>query len=212
MALNQLTATVGGCLSQNSDKKKMQEVTSDSKTTLLLNNAWQPINTITAKAAFTHLLKGHATALDKNGNIFHSLDRWNETGEFYDDQPCLRSAKANWPIPTIIVVTSKFFRRPKKRKLTLFDLAKVHGYICQYCLTKHSLSDLTIDHVIPKSKGGPDTHDNRVLACRPCNAKKSAHSPWFDVNGNIPQPPAIPALLINASKIREEWEGFLQKH
>lgn len=187
----------------------MNIVTSDHKTTLLLNNAWQPINTVTARAAFTHLLKGHATALDKNGALFHTLDAWNTSAEFYNDQPMLRSAKAAWPIPTIIVVTSKFFRRPKKRKLSLFDLAKIHGYVCQYCLSKTPLSDLTIDHVKPKSKGGTDDHENRVLACRSCNTKKSSHSPWFDVNGKIPTAPAIPALMLNAPKIRKEWEGFI---
>lgn len=188
----------------------MTIVTSDAKTTLLLNSAWQPINTVSARSAFTHLLKGHATALDKNGNIYHSLNSWNETAEFYDDQPALRSSKSSWPIPTVIIVTSKFFRRPKKRKLSLHDLAKVHGYICQYCLDKFPLQDLTVDHVQPKSKGGADTHDNRVLACRPCNTKKSAHTPWFDINGKIPQPPAIPALFLNAPRIRPEWQQFIR--
>lgn len=190
----------------------MKTVTAECKTTLLLNNAWQPINAITAKAAFTHLLKGHATAVDKDGNIFSSLDSWNTFGQFYDDQPCLRSAKAEWAIPTIVVVTSKFFRRPKKRRLTLFDLAKIHGYICQYCLKKHPLSDLTIDHVTPKSKGGQDNHENRVLSCGRCNRDKAAHMPWYDINGNIPTAPSIPALLLNASKVRPEWEGFLPKY
>lgn len=174
-----------------------------------MNNAWQPITTITAKAAFVHLLKKNVTALDKNGNIFHSLDSWNSLAEFYDDQPALNSTKQEWPVPTIIVVTSKFFRRPKKKKLSLFDLAKIYDYTCQYCLTKHPLSDLTIDHVKPKSKGGCDSHHNRVLACRSCNTKKSNHTPWYDVNGNIPTAPEIPALMINAPKIREEWKGFL---
>jgi 5-methylcytosine-specific restriction endonuclease McrA len=188
----------------------MNVVNSDTKTTLLLNNAWMPITTVTARAAFTHLLKGHVTALDKHNNIFHSLNQWNTYGEFYDDQPALRSAKTSWPIPTIVVVTSKFFSRPKKKRLSLFDLAKIHGYVCQYCLKKHPLTDLTIDHVNPRSKGGKDTHDNRVLACRSCNTKKSAHSPWFDVNGQIPKPPAIPALLLHTTNIRKEWEDFLQ--
>jgi hypothetical protein len=187
----------------------MNVVTSDAKTTLLLNSAWQPINTVTARAAFSHLLKGHVTALDKNGTLFHRLESWNSYGEFYDDQPALRSAKAEWPIPTIIIVTSKFFRRPKKRKLSLFDLAKIHGYICQYCLNKFSLHDLTVDHVKPKSKGGTDEHENRVLACRKCNTQKASHSPWFDVNGKIPSAPDIPALMLNAPKIRPEWQNFI---
>ena len=187
----------------------MNAVTANTKTTLLLNNAWMPITTITARAAFSHLYKKRISALDKNGNIFHSLDSWNELGEFYDDQPCLRSQKNEWPIPTIIVVTSKFFRKPKKKKLTLYDLAKMCDYTCQYCFNKFPLKELTIDHVNPKSKGGKDDHDNRVLCCRPCNAKKSNHTPWFDKHGNIPVPPSIPALMLNSPKLREEWAPFI---
>ena len=83
----------------------MNIVSADSKTTLLLNNAWQPVNTITARAAFTHLLKKHVTALDKNSNLFHTLETWNALAEFYEDQPVIRSVNAHWYIPTIIVVT-----------------------------------------------------------------------------------------------------------
>lgn len=190
----------------------MNFVNSESKTTLLLNNAWQPITTITARAAFSHMLKRRVTALDKNSNLFHSLETWNQLAEFYEDQPVLRSAKSAWRIPTIIVVTSKFFPKPKKKKLTLFDLAKIQGCICQYCLKKHPISDLTVDHVHPRSKGGTDDYTNRVLACRSCNSKKASYTPWYDANGNIPQPPPIPAFIIGANKIRSEWKNFIENH
>ena len=87
----------------------MNAVTANTKTTLLLNNAWQPITVVTARAAFSHLHKRRISALDKDGNVFHSLDTWNCLAEYYDDQPFLRSAHAGWPIPTVIVVNSKFF-------------------------------------------------------------------------------------------------------
>lgn len=144
----------------------MKPITANTKTTLLLNTAWQPITMVTARAAFGHLLKKRISALDKNGSIFHSLDSWNELGEFYEDQPALPSVKRDYPIPTIIVVNSKFFRKPKKKKLTLFDLAKICEYKCQYCFEKTPIKYLTIDHVHPKSRGGSDEHDNRVLACK----------------------------------------------
>lgn len=182
----------------------------NDKTTLLLNNAWMPITTITARAAFMHLFKKRISALDKDNNIFHALDSWKELGNFNEDQPFLRSAKEVWPIPTIIVVNSKFFRKPKKLKLSLHDLAKICDYKCQYCFTKFPLRDLTIDHIHPKSKGGEDVHANRVLACRPCNSRKSAISPWFDNDGKIPRPPSIPSLLLSIPDVRKEWEPFVK--
>lgn len=188
----------------------MNAVTANTKTTLLLNNAWQPITVVTARAAFSHLHKKRITALDKNSNVFHSLDSWNSQGEYYEDQPFMRSVNAAWPIPTVIVVTSKFFRKPKKRKLTLFDLAKLCDYTCQYCFEKFPLRQLSIDHVHPKSKGGEDLHDNRVLSCIKCNREKGSAIPWLNKEGKIPNPPSIPALMLNAEKIRPEWNYFLK--
>lgn len=188
----------------------MNSVSANAKTTLLLNNAWQPITVVSARAAFSHLYRRRISALDKNSGIFHSLESWNSQAEYYDDQPCLRSAKAAWPIPTVIVVTSKFFRRPKKRKLSLFDLAKICDYTCQYCFEKFPVKQLSIDHVMPRSKGGEDLHDNRVLSCLRCNRAKGDFFPWYDGGGGIPQPPPIPLFILNAKEMRPEWNYFLK--
>ncbi len=186
----------------------MNFVQPNYKTTLLLNNAWQPITVISARAAFMHLLKGRITCLDKDSNMFHSLESWNGYAQFYEDQPMLRSVQRPWPIPTIVVVTSHFFRKPKKKKLTVFELAKLHDYKCQYCFEKTPIRDLTIDHVKPRSKGGTDDHENRVLACRTCNQQKSDMYPWFKENQSMPKAPVIPSFLMDGSSIREEWKSF----
>lgn len=187
----------------------MKVVTSQCKTTLLLNNAWQPVNAITARAAFIHLMKGRIAALDKNNNVFYSIEKWNRDAEFFDDQPILRSAKEVWHIPTVIVVTNKFFRRPKKKKMSLYEMAKMYGYVCQYCLNKFSLPDLTIDHIIPKSKGGSNEHDNLILSCFSCNTKKSSNTPWFNIKGEAPKPLTMPNLMLSTPNIRKEWEFYL---
>jgi hypothetical protein len=188
----------------------MNAVTANTKTTLLLNNAWQPITVVTARAAFSHLHKRRISALDKDSNVFHSLDTWNSLAAYYDDQPFLRSAHAGWPIPTVIVVNSKFFRKPKKKKLTLFDLAKLCEYTCQYCFEKFPLKQLSIDHIYPKSLGGKNEHENFALCCIKCNREKSNITPWYDKNGQVPKPTPIPALMLNAPVIRPEWNNFLK--
>jgi 5-methylcytosine-specific restriction endonuclease McrA len=48
------------------------------------------------------------------------------------------------------------------------------GHACQYCGAKGAL---TLDHVVPQSRGGPDTWENLVAACAPCNQKKAARTP-----------------------------------
>ena len=187
----------------------MKAVKANQKTTLLLNNAWQPITVITARAAFQHIYKKRVTSLDKNMTAFHSLATWNELADYYSDQPYMTSPNAAWPIPTIVIVTSKFFRRPKKAKLSLYELAKICDFKCQYCFEKFPLKELTVDHVQPKSKGGEDIHANRVLACGNCNRKKGSLTPFFDINGKVPRPPAIPQFMLDVPEIRDEWKSLL---
>lgn len=189
----------------------MKAVKANEKTTLLLNNAWQPITVVSARAAFQHTLKKRVSVLDKNSQVFHSLDSWmSEQAEYWDDQPFLRSPRSGFPIPTVIIVTSKFFRKPKKKRLSLFELARICDFTCQYCFEKFSLKQLTIDHVKPRSKGGEDVHDNRVLCCRDCNLKKSDQIPWFDKDGGVPKAPVIPEIWLGVSSIRPEWKPFLK--
>jgi hypothetical protein len=114
-----------------------------------------------------------------------------------------------WPIPTIIIVTSKFFKKPKKKKLSLAELSRIHDSICQYCLKKFKIADLTIDHIKPKSKGGTDEHENRTLACLKCNQKKSDHSPFLNIKNEVVTAPVIPNVFLHVSKIRKEWESFI---
>ena len=187
----------------------MNIVDCNDQTTLLLNSAWQPITAITAKASFAHLLSKNVTALDKNNNLFDCLEKWNDYAEFHEDQPVLRSAKQSWRIPTIIIVTSRFFKKPKKKKLSLLDLSRLYSSTCQYCLNKFALKDLTIDHIIPKSRGGTDQHENRTLACLRCNQKKGSQSPYFNIKNEIVAAPIVPNVFLNSTKIRKEWQNFI---
>ena len=62
--------------------------------------------------------------------------------------------------------------RPNKKTVWMRDEG-----LCQYCEKKMSLSESTIDHVIPKSKGGSHTWENVVISCRKCNQKKGSKLP-----------------------------------
>jgi 5-methylcytosine-specific restriction endonuclease McrA len=69
------------------------------------------------------------------------------------------------------------FRSSDAKRLFRENIKARDGYACVYC---GSSENLTVDHVRPKSKGGTDTADNLVTACRPCNqAKGSMHVDVF---------------------------------
>ena len=85
----------------------------------------------------------------------------------------VRSAKEAFQIPSVIVlfryIDEKFFSLPCTRK----NILTRDDHQCQYCGNHFRESDLTIDHVIPRSKGGKNEWDNVAAACRSCNQRKS---------------------------------------
>lgn len=94
--------------------------------------------------------------------------------ESYDNHLC-RSLNFEMKMPSVIVL-KKFYNTtqrlyPNRKNIFLRD-----NYICQYCLKHFNENDLTLDHVHPKSKGGENTWDNLVAACKKCNVKKSHFS------------------------------------
>jgi hypothetical protein len=76
-------------------------------------------------------------------------------------------------VPKIVMVKEFIYRHrrlsPRKKNILMRDF-----YECQYCASKESL---TIDHVVPKSKGGKDTWENLVTACQKCNSRKGNRTP-----------------------------------
>ncbi|MCL7465749.1 HNH endonuclease [Phaeovulum sp. NW3] len=110
-----------------------------------------------------------------------SLWPWQETikavcldrvGILAEYDTSVRSQRAAIRIPSVVVL--KEFVKPRKRvAFTRFNLFLRDEFCCQYCGSK---SDLTFDHVIPRSRGGVTSWDNVVAACAPCNLKKANKS------------------------------------
>lgn len=196
------------------------------RTTLLLNAHWVPINVATARATISHLLTGRARAVDRFhtvhedgggkglGNSWFSR-RHEPAGEnsiYFDDQPALRTANDAWPIPTIALTTSKFYRKPSRSgSITLQKLARTYGYTCQICGDNFHLRDLTIEHVVPRSMGGLTEESNVLLTCKKCNCRKGSIFPYSDTAGVDLRNKIKPIMSFNFdfSERREEWAPFL---
>ena len=86
----------------------------------------------------------------------------------------IRSTSARYPWPSIIRL-NLYVRVPYRRiMLTRKNIIRRDGFRCQYCASRDRL---TIDHVLPKSRGGRDTWENLVAACVPCNNRKGNRTP-----------------------------------
>src|SRR5918992_650831 len=119
---------------------------------LVLNATYEPINVCTVRRAAVLLLK------DKAEIIEHSS---------YE----LRSEHSTLPRPVVIrlVTFVKVPRDTHRRKITRRAVFARDGWTCQYCGAR---ANLTVDHVIPRSKGGASTWENIVASCAPCNRRK----------------------------------------
>jgi 5-methylcytosine-specific restriction endonuclease McrA len=124
---------------------------------LVLNATYEPINVCTVRRAAVLLLKEKAEIIE------HSS---------YE----LRSEHSTLPRPVVIrlVTFVKVPRDTHRRKITRRAVFARDGWTCQYC---GSRSNLTVDHVIPRSKGGPSSWENIVASCAPCNRRKGDHLP-----------------------------------
>jgi 5-methylcytosine-specific restriction endonuclease McrA len=123
---------------------------------LVLNQDYSPISVCSAERAFLLLF------LDK-AELVHEVD-----------DAMLRTVNQHYPMPSVIRL-QRYINIPYKRvMLTRQNLFKRDGSQCQYC---GSTKDLTLDHVIPKSKGGQSTWTNLTTACQKCNSIKGDKTP-----------------------------------
>jgi HNH endonuclease len=155
---------------------------------------------------FKDVLKGKT---DKDG-IVTPYDE--NDGIYYKDQPVLRSANLVWPIPTVALTTTRFFKHRPNGKVTIQKLAKHYKNVCQICNCVFPTSKLTIEHVIPQAKDGPTDESNCIPTCQPCNSQKADITPYYDVAGVDLEKKVktLPTFLVAAgTERRKEWEDYI---
>lgn len=161
-----------------------------SKKVLVLNQAYQPITVTTVKKAVT------LTWCDKVEMVEVS-------------EQVLRSPNAEFPIPLVVRLKRGVRYNPFRRvELNRKNLFKRDNNTCVYCGSKENL---TIDHVVPRCRGGKTTWENVVTACHRCNNKKDNKTPE-EVGLNLKQVPSQPNHLIflrKETKLHEKWKPYL---
>lgn len=124
----------------------------------------------------------------------------------------IHSAIDIFPIPSVIKL-DRMVKRPRtERKLTRMGIFHRDNYTCQYCAQEGN--ELTLDHVIPRHRGGEHTWENIVSACIPCNRHKAGKSPQQAGMKLVRQPRRphynIPFLISYLYlKRRSEWQKYL---
>jgi 5-methylcytosine-specific restriction endonuclease McrA len=180
---------------------------------LVLNRFFDPVQVTTAKRAFVLLYGGAAFALDEQGETF-DFDLWREVPVRTDDDS-LPIVGGELRVPRVVHLLN-YDRTPRVTvRLTRRNIMFRDAHQCQYCAKRPPLRDLNIDHVMPRSRGGPDTWENLVTACRQCNLRKGWKTPE-EANMRLARRPVRPRWTMTAQILLgggwkfKEWEPFLK--
>ena len=142
-----------------------------SEPTLVLNKNWLPIRVCTVRRALTLVFKDLARIIGPESYTLYDFASWLDL-KVRADEPHIRTVSLAIRIPEVIVLrTCDRFTRPK----VIFsrrNLFRRDRNTCQYCGTRYSTEELSIDHVVPRSLGGVSSWTNCVVACLACNARK----------------------------------------
>lgn len=145
---------------------------------LVLNRLWQVIDEKTVEQAFTDLAGGNYTAMRIEGDMIAPVT-WEEWIQLppLNEEEVVHTRTKGIRMPTVILACN-FDRVPKRRpKLTLLNVAKRDGYRCQYTGKILTRDRMSLDHVVPRSRGGRDSLDNVVLADKEVNNRKGDKTP-----------------------------------
>lgn len=159
---------------------------------LVLNASYEPINVCTVRRAAVLLLKARAELIETGDGEIHS--------ELFA-----------FSRPTVIRLVT-YVRVPRnvhRRKITRKAVLARDDWTCQYCGTR---SRLTVDHVIPRSRGGTSGWDNIVTACAPCNRRKGNRMP-DEISMHPACTPKAPGpnifIRIASPRVPASWEPYL---
>lgn len=165
------------------------------ESTLLLNSSFEPIRVISWEKALTLFFLGKV-------EIIENYDR------------SVSSVSLVIKVPAVVRLL-RFVNLNKRRPpLTRTNLLLRDSYQCQYCAKDLKKESATIDHVIPRSKGGKTVWENVVIACSRCNLKKGGNTP-SEANMPLLSSPDAPAWMphlyikIN-THIPSIWHFFIE--
>ena len=165
---------------------------------LVLNSSLQPLSVIPERRLIGLLLKHKVTFVDDN--VRRLIEESIEARRLEMERPVIVQLLANVRVPRVAL-------QPTRTNILLRD-----DETCQYCGKRGR--DLTLDHIIPRSRGGQSTWENLVASCKACNGKKGNRL-LKEVNMHLlRQPHALSHeyagfFLLRYPKLREAYEEFI---
>jgi 5-methylcytosine-specific restriction endonuclease McrA len=186
---------------------------------LVLNKNWHPIRVQSLRNAISKVINNRAKFIDYDTSLLYSWDEWLDNFSTPNkdtdkvDYEIIKSKNFSFKKPFISVCT-KYNKVPKvSLKLTKRNLLIRDNFCCQYSNVKLTYKTATIDHVIPKSKGGTTTWNNLVICSLEINVRKANKT--LAETGlkllKIPKKPQwSPVYEMINKKRSKHWDNFIK--
>lgn len=185
-----------------------------SEKVLVLNRSWVAVNVATVRRALTLVYQDVARIVAPEDYSTYDFEGWIEASQTAQTGRRIYAATCSLCIPEIIVLSTFNGRFSKEVRFSRRNIFERDDNRCQYCGGKFERSELTLDHVVPRSRGGTSTWNNIVLACIRCNLRKGDKG-LGEVGMKLLRKPVKPHWATRVGvklgrSCKPSWERFLE--
>lgn len=187
---------------------------------LVLNRYYMAVHVVSVRRAFILLYRELAEIIDiENGHYAnYDFDTWCEMSELQwqereDRDEWVRTVNLQIQVPRVIRLL--YFDRPARQaaRFSRRSLFARDRNCCQYCGKSLPISQLSLDHVIPRSRGGETSWENVVCSCVACNTRKGGRTPQearMKLISKPARPKLNPLMTVKLENPKYEvWKSFL---
>ena len=191
-----------------------------SSSVLVLNRCYLAVHVISVRRAFILLYRDCAEVIHIEGGQYNNFDfpTWCEVSAYralekYPQDDWIRAVNFEVQVPRIVRLL-RYDRVPRKTlRFNRRNLFARDEHRCQYCGRSAHASQLSFDHVLPRSRGGETSWENVVCSCLTCNTKKGGRTPQeahMHLMTHPTEPRNNPLLTMKLSNPKyESWKSFL---
>lgn len=182
---------------------------------LVLNKHYIALRAISVRRAFIFLAKDYAEVIYKNNGRFeeYNFDAWvqeSSKNNGNSQNEYIHTPKWRILVPRVIRLL-EYGKMPRREwKFNRKNILIRDNYQCQYCGKKYPLGFITIDHIIPRSRGGMTNWTNVVTCCNKCNTKKGGRLPQ-EAGMKLLTKPQSPKFHHGLSQLINNEKYFLWK-
>ncbi|WP_428388093.1 HNH endonuclease [Mucisphaera sp.] len=189
---------------------------------LVLNRLWMAVRVVDARRAFSLLVRNLAEVIrvDDGSYTGHDFDSWADLSHFKDDldqhpdaYEYIRTVRMQLAVPKVIRLLG-YDRLPNQDvKLNRRNIFARDRNLCQYCGSHFPTSELSLDHVVPRTQGGGSSWENLVCCCVACNSRKGGRTPKqarMDLIRKPTKPARNPVITVRLGHDKyASWRAFL---